>query len=133
VERVESTISKSTDSIDRLERHWAEMVDLIRNDKRTKAEDPAVAQAKRREAMKFNNLGVTSFHNGDLKLAREQFIEAVKRDESFAECYNNLGLVNTELGEEVKAAEAFEKAMFKAEVFEIKDKDEKEINLQMSD
>jgi len=111
VERVESTITKSTDSIDRLERHWAEMVDLIRSDKRTKIEDPATVQAKRREAMKLNNLGVTSFHNGDLKLAREQFIEAVKRDESFAECYNNLGLVNTELGEEVKAAEAFEKAI----------------------
>ena len=111
VERVESTISKSTESIDRLERHWAEMVDLIRSDKRAKVEDPATVQAKRREAMKFNNLGVTSFHNGDLKLAREQFLEAVKRDESFAECYNNLGLVNTELGEEVKAAEAFEKAI----------------------
>jgi tetratricopeptide (TPR) repeat protein len=111
VERVESTITRSTESIDRLERHWAEMVDLIRSDKRTKVEDPATVQAKRREAMKFNNLGVTSFHNGDLKLAREQFLEAVKRDESFAECYNNLGLVNTELGEEVKAAEAFEKAI----------------------
>jgi tetratricopeptide (TPR) repeat protein len=111
VERVETGVSRSTDSIDRLERHWAEMVDLIRNDKRAKTEDPATLQAKRREAMKFNNLGVTSFHNGDLKLAREQFIEAVKRDETFAECYNNLGLVNTELGEEVKAAEAFEKAI----------------------
>jgi len=111
VERVETTITKSTDSIDRLERHWAEMVDLIRNDKRTKTEDPAMVQAKRREAMNFNNLGVTSFHNGDLKMAREHFMEAVKRDESFAECYNNLGLVNTELGEEVKAAEAFEKAI----------------------
>jgi Flp pilus assembly protein TadD len=111
VERVESSVTRSADNIDRLERHWAEMVDLIRNDKRTKAEDPAAAQARRREAMKFNNLGVTSFHNGDLKLARDQFLEAVKRDETFAECYNNLGLVNTELGEEVKAAEAFEKAI----------------------
>lgn len=111
VERVESTISRSVENIDRLERHWAELMDFVRNDRRTKTEDPAVAQAKRREAMKFNNLGVTSFHHGDLKLAREQFIEAVKRDDTFAECYNNLGLVNTELGEEVKAAEAFEKAI----------------------
>jgi len=110
-ESVEKGVTRSIENIDRLERNWAELVDLVRTDKTKKADEPAVTQARRREAMKFNNLGVTSFHNGDLKLARDQFLEAVKRDDSFAECYNNLGLVFTELGEEDKAAESFEKAI----------------------
>jgi len=106
IESVESTMSQTIGSIDRLERNWAELMDVVRTDKK-KVEDNPNAQAKRREATKFNNLGVTSFHNGDLPLARDQFLEAVKRDETFAECYNNLGLVYTELNEETKAAAAF--------------------------
>jgi tetratricopeptide (TPR) repeat protein len=111
VERMETGVSRSNENIDRLENNWAELMDLVRHERKKNAEDPAAAQAKRREAMKFNNLGVTSFHNGDLMLARDQFMEAVRRDDSFAECYNNLGLVCTELGEEESAATAFEKAI----------------------
>jgi len=111
LERIESTMSKTLENVDRLERNWAEITDVLRNDKK-KVEDSAIAaQGNRREAMKFNNLGVTSFHNGHLELARDQFLDAVKRDGTFAECYNNLGLVYTELGEETKAAAAFLKAI----------------------
>lgn len=106
---VEANVCKAVDNIDRLERNWAEMMDLVRSDR--KKDDSAAAQAKRRDAMKFNNLGVTSFHHGDMKLARDQFLEALKRDDTFAECYNNLGLVYTELGENDHAAEAFTKAI----------------------
>lgn len=115
IERMESTMSKTVENIDRLERNWAEMMDVVRtrsDAEKKKAEDTAVAQqGNRREAMKFNNLGVTSFHNGHLELARDQFLDAVKRDGSFAECFNNLGLVYTELGEEAKAAAAYLKAI----------------------
>jgi len=111
IEQMESTMSKTVENIDRLERNWAEMMDVVRVDKK-KADDAAVEkQGNRREAMKFNNLGVTSFHNGHLELARDQFLDAVKRDGTFAECFNNLGLVYTDLGEEAKAAAAFLKAI----------------------
>ena len=110
LERMESTVSKTVENIDRLERNWAEMMDVVRSNKKAE-EAPAAARASRREAMKFNNLGVTSFHNGHLELARDQFLDAVKRDDTFAECFNNLGLVYTELGEEAKAAAAFLKAI----------------------
>ena len=110
IERMESTLQKTVDNIDRLERNWAEMMDVLRASKKKEEELPA-ARGNRREAMKFNNLGVTSFHNGHLELARDQFLDAVKRDDTFAECFNNLGLVYTELGEEAKAAAAFLKAI----------------------
>ncbi len=105
---VESNVGKAVENIDRLERNWAEMMELVRTDRK---KDDSAGQAKRREAMKFNNLGVTSFHNGDMKLARDQFLEALKRDDGFAECYNNLGLVYTELGENERAADSFMKAI----------------------
>ncbi len=107
---VESTVGKAVENIGRLERNWVEMMDVVRTDRERKKDDSAT-QAKRREAMKFNNLGVTSYHHGDMKLARDQFLEALKRDDTFAECYNNLGLVYTELNENERAAEAFTKAI----------------------
>ncbi len=64
-----------------------------------------------KESRKFNNLGVTSFHNGAYDMARDQFIQAVKLDPKFAEAYNNLGLAHTELNEEDRATEAFTKAV----------------------
>jgi tetratricopeptide (TPR) repeat protein len=66
---------------------------------------------KKKESKKLNNLGVTSFHNGALEMAKEQFQRAVELDETSAEAYNNLGLVYTELGQEEKASEAFQKAI----------------------
>jgi tetratricopeptide (TPR) repeat protein len=111
LERMESTVTRTVDNIDRLERNWAELMDVVRSNKKKIDETPVPAKGNRREAMKFNNLGVTSFHNGHLELARDQFLDAVKRDDTFAECYNNLGLVFTELGEDAKAAAAFLKAI----------------------
>jgi Flp pilus assembly protein TadD len=111
LESMESTMTKTVENIDRLERNWAEMMDVVRTDKKKIEDSAAEKQGNRREAMKFNNLGVTSFHNGHLELARDQFLDAVKRDPSFAECFNNLGLVYTDLGEEAKAAAAFLKAI----------------------
>jgi tetratricopeptide (TPR) repeat protein len=66
---------------------------------------------KKKEAKKLNNLGVTSFHNGALEMAIEQFQRAVDLDETSAEAFNNLGLVYTELGREDNASEAFKKAI----------------------
>ncbi|MFQ5511678.1 MAG: tetratricopeptide repeat protein [Candidatus Krumholzibacteriia bacterium] len=65
----------------------------------------------KKEAKKFNNLGVTSFHNGAYEMARDQFLEAVRVDPEFAEAYNNLGLAYTELNDEEKASEAFTRAV----------------------
>jgi tetratricopeptide (TPR) repeat protein len=109
IDSVESNVARTVDNLDRLERSWAELMDAVKSSKK-KGDDPG-AQNRRREAMKFNNLGVTSFHNGDLGLARDQFLEAVNRDDTFAECFNNLGLVYTELGETTLAADAFSKAI----------------------
>ncbi|MDH4037866.1 MAG: tetratricopeptide repeat protein [Candidatus Krumholzibacteria bacterium] len=110
IDTVDANVSRTNSNLDRLERNWAELMDVVKASNKKKADDPA-AQSRRREAMKFNNLGVTSFHNGDLTLARDQFLEAVNRDDTFAECYNNLGLVYTELGESRPAADAFSKAI----------------------
>jgi len=109
IQTVDRNVSRANDNLDRMERNWAELMDVVKSS-RKKADDPA-AQSRRREAMKFNNIGVTSFHNGDLALARDQFLEAVNRDDTFAECYNNLGLVYTEMGESNLAADAFSKAI----------------------
>jgi tetratricopeptide (TPR) repeat protein len=66
---------------------------------------------QKKKARNLNNLGVTSFHNGQFELARDQFQEAVALDDGFAECYNNLGLVLTELGQEDAATDAFSRAI----------------------
>ena len=68
-------------------------------------------RAGQKEAKKFNNLGVTSFHNGAYDMARDQFAQAVRLDPEFAEAYNNLGLACTELDEEDKASDAFSRAI----------------------
>jgi tetratricopeptide (TPR) repeat protein len=73
-------------------------------------EEEQARQAKK-ESKKYNNLGVTSFHNGAYEMARDQFLQAVKLDPDFAEAYNNLGLTHTELSEEEKATEAFKRAV----------------------
>lgn len=109
IEAVDANVARTITNLDRMERNWGEAMDAVKSSKK-KGDDPG-AQNRRREAMKFNNLGVTSFHNGDLALARDQFLEAVNRDDTFAECYNNLGLVYTELGESSLAADAFNKAI----------------------
>jgi len=76
-----------------------------------KQREKGAASSQNREARKLNNLGVKSFHNDELELARDQFLRAVALDDQFAESYNNLGLVFTELGEQDRATEAYEKAI----------------------
>lgn len=109
IEAVDANVARTVENLDRMERNWGELMEVVKSTKK-KSDDPG-AQNRRREAMKFNNLGVTSFHNGDLALARDQFLEAVNRDDTFAECYNNLGLVYTEQGEARLAADAFTRAI----------------------
>jgi tetratricopeptide (TPR) repeat protein len=88
---------------------WAENLSSTdRND----GQSDALAERKKK-SRKLNNLGVTSFHNGELELARDQFLEAISLDDGFAECFNNLGLVYTELGEHARATEAFSTAVAK--------------------
>lgn len=110
VDKVQAGIEKTMENLDRIQDGWTELMDVVRNYRKSD-EDSASSKARRREAMKFNNLGVTSFHNGDLELARDQFLDALNRDDTFAECFNNLGLVYTELGESTQAADAFTKAI----------------------
>jgi Flp pilus assembly protein TadD len=76
-----------------------------------KQRDTHQSRTGQKEAKKFNNLGVTSFHNGAFEMARDQFLEAVNVDPDFAEAYNNLGLAYTELDDEEKATEAFSRAV----------------------
>lgn len=76
-----------------------------------KQRDSEQTRTGQKEARKYNNLGVTSFHNGAYEMARDQFLEAVKVDPDFAEAFNNLGLAYTELNEEKQATEAFSRAV----------------------
>jgi len=69
------------------------------------------ARLAKKESRKYNNLGVTSFHNGAYEMARDQFLQAVNLDPDFAEAYNNLGLTHTELSDEEKATDAFKRAV----------------------
>ena len=87
----------------------SEVMELIRQDRARRDDESSLL--KKKEAKKYNNLGVTSFHNGAFEMARDQFLQAVSLDENFAESYNNLGLVYTEMQEEEKATEAFSKAI----------------------
>ncbi|MEJ2719582.1 MAG: tetratricopeptide repeat protein [bacterium] len=76
-----------------------------------KHREDAQTRSNKKEAKKYNNLGVTSFHNGAYEMARDHFLKAVKLDTEFAEAYNHLGLAYTELELEEKATEAFERAL----------------------
>ncbi len=97
------------DNLKRIEDRQVEVIELVQQEK-TRLEDES-SLLKRKEAKKLNNLGVTSFHNGEFELARDQFKEAVTLYARFAESWNNLGLVLTELQEEESATEAFSKAI----------------------
>lgn len=94
---------------ERIEKNQTEVMDLLQQSK-VRVEDTS-SRHRKKEAKKFNNLGVTSFHNGEFELAREQFLEAVELDPRFAESWNNLGLVYTEMKDDDGAREAFSKAI----------------------
>jgi tetratricopeptide (TPR) repeat protein len=98
--------------LERIENKQAEVIELVQHVTRDndRLEDESTT-LKKKEAKKFNNLGVTSFHNGEFELARDQFLEAVSLDPRFAESWNNLGLVYTEMQDEEGATEAFSKAV----------------------
>jgi tetratricopeptide (TPR) repeat protein len=96
-------------SLKRIEQKQSEVMELVR--KSGGRSEDETTQLKKKEAKKFNNLGVTSFHNGEYELARDQFLEAVDLDSEFAESWNNLGLVYTELEDDPGAREAFSRAI----------------------
>jgi tetratricopeptide (TPR) repeat protein len=97
------------ENLGRIEDKQSEMIKLVEKDVvRLETETTGY---KKKEAKKFNNLGVTSFHNGELELARDQFLEAVTLDARFAEAWNNLGLVYTELQDDEEATRAFSKTV----------------------
>jgi Tfp pilus assembly protein PilF len=97
------------DNFKRIEDRQAEVIELVQREKTRLEGESSVL--KKKEAKKLNNLGVTSFHNGEFEMARDQFMEAVALDPRFSESWNNLGLVHTELQEEESATEAFSKAI----------------------
>jgi tetratricopeptide (TPR) repeat protein len=97
------------EQLERIEKNQTEVMEVVRGGK-DRLDDDAT-QFRKKEAKKFNNLGVTSFHNGEYELARDEFLEAVGLDPEFAESWNNLGLVYTELEDDDGAREAFSRAI----------------------
>jgi Flp pilus assembly protein TadD len=106
---LENMERKHQESLKSIEKKQAEVMELARSN--SGRSDDKTTQLKKKEAKKFNNLGVTSFHNGEYELARDQFLEAVDLDPEFAESWNNLGLVYTELEDDHGARDAFSKAI----------------------
>jgi tetratricopeptide (TPR) repeat protein len=112
VDRVLDLASRQEDwekRINELVDQQKELADYLEEGKRYREDEQT--RSTKKESKKYNNLGVTSFHNGAFEMARDQFLQAVKMDPDFAEAYNNLGLAYTELDEEEKATEAFTKAV----------------------
>jgi len=103
-----ATQSNQNEEMATLQHAQARVVELLENRPAPVDED---ARARHHEARKLNNFGVRSFHNNDLSMAREQFEQAVELDPRFAEAWNNLGLVFTELDENDPAMKAFERAI----------------------
>jgi len=97
------------EQLDRIEKRGTEL--LAAMDKSKEHPEDESVSVKKKEARKYNNLGVSSYHNSEFELAREQFVEAVSLDPDFAECWNNLGLVYTELQQEDDAKDAFSTAI----------------------
>ncbi len=89
--------------------HQQQILEHLKDLKKQRENDRGRTDQK--EARKYNNLGVTSFHNGAYEMARDQFLCAVKIDPEFAEAYYNLGLAYTELNEDEHATEAFSRAV----------------------
>jgi tetratricopeptide (TPR) repeat protein len=114
-EQMDSTVDEMREAQSDWGKNFKELSDELTEKKEAEQMDSQEASAEQekraRRARKLNNLGVTSFHNGELELARTQFEDAVALDDEFAECYNNLGLVLTELGEEKPATDAFSNAI----------------------
>jgi tetratricopeptide (TPR) repeat protein len=115
-ERIEKQIKdlgsqqqKWEDRLTQLSERQSDLTGLLEDSK--KHHEDEKSRQKIKQAKKYNNLGVTSFHNGAFELARDQFEQAVKLDPEFAEAYNNLGLSNTELGDDEKATNAFARAV----------------------
>jgi len=100
-EEWEKRVANLAESQSRLE-------EMLEADKARRAKDES--KTNKKEARTFNNLGVTSFHNGAFEAAKKQFLKAVDLDPQFAEAYNNLGLACTETGCENEATGAFKKA-----------------------
>lgn len=96
--------------LDAMSHKQNEMIETLKASAAASAGDGQTHQ-RQKDAKKLNNLGVSSFHNGDLELARDQFLESIAKNENFAEAHNNLGLVCSELGDENAASSAFSKAI----------------------
>jgi tetratricopeptide (TPR) repeat protein len=115
-EEFDASTSDIKSSHDDFETRITELVENNKNiseyiEEGVKHREEAQSRLGKKESKKYNNLGVTSFHNGAYEMARDQFLQAVKFDPDFAEAYNNLGLAYTELDIEEKATEAFGRAI----------------------
>ena len=109
VRALESSQSQWEQRINKLVESQNELAGHLEENK--KHIDNETVKTGKKEAKKFNNLGVTSFHNGAYEMAKDQFLQAVKIDPEFAEAFNNLGLAYTELDEDDDATEAFSRAV----------------------
>jgi len=72
---------------------------------------PDVAAADRDAARELNSDGIEYYHENELDKAASCFQEAINMHPGFVEAYNNLGLVETELGRKAEAVYHFEKAI----------------------
>ena len=68
-------------------------------------------RAREEESRELNARGVLLFHQGSLEAGELAFRRAVELRPDFAEAHNNLGLVQSRLGEEDAAVDSFQKAM----------------------
>jgi len=115
-EELDAVVSEIKSQIGEWETRTAEIMDSQKEisgyiKEGVKHREEQQSRLGKKESKKYNNLGVTSFHNGAYELARDQFLKAVELDPNFAEAYNNLGLAHTELDNEEKATDAFGRAI----------------------
>lgn len=82
------------------------LLEAQRNEQRA-----ASNERRRREAEEHNERGVMYFHRRELAAAEREFNQALEIRPDFAEAYNNLGLVLSDLGKRDEAVASFRKAI----------------------
>jgi tetratricopeptide (TPR) repeat protein len=73
--------------------------------------DMALQRVPAREAMLQNKIGITNLEMGKLDAAKKYFEQAVKTDKTFAEAYNNLGVLYYMQKKYSDAVKQYEKAV----------------------
>jgi tetratricopeptide (TPR) repeat protein len=108
-ERWENILLTLVELTERFETVLDHFTDL--NDRRPDPGRANISAEDRDAARDLNSDGIEFYHNGELEKAAACFHEAIVKYPGFVEAYNNLGLVETELGRKDEAVSHFEKAI----------------------